>query len=475
VTAVTSVDGERVSVDNSALAELASHLQGSVLRPGDRGFADAIYIWNAMVQRTPAFVIQPETPGDVAAAVSFARERRLLLSVKGGGHHIAGTSLAPGGITLDMSRMREVSVDPKRRLARAGAGCLLRDVDAATQLHGLAAVLGFISDTGIAGLTLGGGFGYLSRRFGWAADNLEEVEIVTADGTIRRASRDENDDLFWAVRGAGANLGVVTSFTYRLHEVGPMVYGGLIAWPFDRAQDVLGVYRDVTASAPRELTAFLINMRAPAAPFVPAPWRGEWVCAMPICYSGDPAHAEGAIAPLRALGRPVFDLLQTQPYAQLQAHLDETEPFGRHYYWKTEYASELSDGLLYTMRALAAACPIPGGQLVFIHLGGAIGDREEDDGAVGNRDVKYAYGAAGMWEPDDPRGAQFRDWVRAAGNALSAYSTGRHYVNFETADESVARTAAAYGENFARLAQMKAKYDPGNLFRSNRNIRPYGA
>ncbi len=236
-------------------------------------------------------------------------------------------------------------------------------MDRATQEHGLATVLGFFSEVGVGGLTLGGGLGYLGRRFGWTVDNLLAVEIVTPDGVIRRASREEHPDLFWAVRGAGANVGVVTSFTFRLHPVGPTVHGGLIAWPFARAAELLRAYRELTVAAPRELTVFLIVLRAPPAPFVPPVWHGELLCAMAVCYSGDLGRADEALAPIRALGEPVVDGLHEQPYVEVQSYLDATEPKGRHYYWRTAYVAELADGLLETLQDLAATCPIPDAQV----------------------------------------------------------------------------------------------------------------
>jgi FAD/FMN-containing dehydrogenase len=341
-----------------------------------------------------------------------------------------------------MSRLRGVLVDPEKRTVTAQAGCLLGDVDRETQLYGLATPLGFISETGVAGLTLGGGLGYLTRRFGWTVDNLLEVEIVTADGTAKRASREENEDLFWAVRGAGANLGVVTSFTYRLHEVGPVVYGGLIAWPAERADELLDTYRELAETAPRELTAFTMLMRAPPAPFVPEDAHGNRICAMTVCYSGDLTGVDEALAPIRALGEPVVDLLREQPYTQLQSYLDATEPKGNHYYWKTEFAAELSDGLLSTMRELAAECPIPEAQVGILHIGGSLNEFDEDDGVVGNRDARFAYGVIAQWEPDDPDAAAYQQWVRDAWERFRAYSTGGNYVNFQTADESHERVRA---------------------------------
>jgi FAD/FMN-containing dehydrogenase len=365
-------------------------------------------------------------------------------------------------------------VDPAARTATVAAGARLADVDAATQRHALAAPLGFISEVGVAGLTLGGGLGYLTRRFGWTVDNLLAVEIVTADGCVRTASRDEQAELFWGVRGAGANLGVVTSFTFALHEVGPMVVGGLIAWPFARAEEILGAYRTLTHEAPPELAVWLNMLRAPAAPFVPADWHGEKVCAMAVCYSGDPAGADAALAPIRALGDPVFDLLAEQPYTEVQSYLDATEPKGEHYYWRTEYAAELTDELLANHRQLAAACPIPGAQIAFLHIGGALNERAWDDGAVGNRDARYACGVIGAWEPGEPLATEYRAWVRSAGESLRPFSTGASYINFQTDDEDDARIHASYGANYDRLVAIKRRYDPQNLFRSNRNIPPSG-
>jgi FAD/FMN-containing dehydrogenase len=446
-------------------------IDGTLLQPGDEGWEEAVLIWNGMVDKTPALVVQPESAHDVAAAVTFARDRGVRLGVKGGGHNIAGTAVPDGGLMLDMSRMRSVTVNAEAKLAHAGAGCLLQDVDRATQEHGLATVLGFISEVGVGGLTLGGGLGYLTRRFGWTVDNLEAVEIVTADGQVRSASREENPDLFWALRGGGGNFGVVTRFTFRLHEVGPMVYGGLIAWPFDRADEILPAYRELTADAPRELSAWLVLMRAPAAPFVPPEYHGERCCVMAVCYSGDPAGKDAAIAPIRQLADPAVDLLQEWPYTMQQSFLDDSEPKGAHYYWKTEYVAELSEDLLPTLRDLAADCPIPDAQVGLLHLGGALNERDWDDGAVGNRDAHFAIGVNGMWEPDEPEADAFRQWIRAGWKKIRPFTTGASYINFQTDDDDQT-PADAYGKNYERLQRVKAAYDPDNLFRVNRNIPP---
>ncbi len=469
---IAALEGGRVNLTSEQLDDFDSRIEGSILQASDEGWDEAVLVWNGMVAALPALVVRPASARDVATAVGFAREHGLRLSIKGGGHNIAGTSIAENGLTLDMSRMREVTVDPEARIAHVGPGCLLKDVDQATQEHGLATVLGFVSQVGVAGLTLGGGLGYLARRFGWTVDNLEEVEIVTADGEIHTANREEHPDLFWALRGGGGNFGVVTRFTFRLHEVGPTVYGGLIAWPFERADEILSAYRTITSDAPRELAAFLVLLHAPPAPFVPEEWHGRKTCAMVVCYSGDLDRADEALAPIRGLGNPAVELLQEWPYAQQQSFLDESEPNGAHYYWKTEYVSELSDGLLAAVRDVFAECPIPEAQVGFLQLGGALNERAEDDGAVGNRDARFALGVNGMWEAGEPNAEMFRQWVRDGWARVRPFSTGRTYINFQSADEDEERVQATYGVNWDRLVEIKNRYDPDNRFRANRNIRP---
>jgi FAD/FMN-containing dehydrogenase len=469
---ITTRDGIRGELTREIIKAFRSRIKGQLLFPGDDGFSAATLIWNGMIKKTPALVLRPAGIGDVTEAVNFARDNGILFSLKGGGHNIAGTALADGGLTLDMSSMSYVTVDPDVRLVNVGPGCLLGDVDVETQKYGLATVLGFISQTGVAGLTLGGGLGYLARRFGWTVDNLEEVEIVTADGVVRTANRRENADLFWALRGGGGNFGIVTRFTFRLHEVGPTVYGGLIAWPFERADEILRAYRTITAESPRELSVWMLLVHAPAAPFVPQEWHGARSCAFAVCYTGDLTHVDEVMSPIRALGEPVVNLLREQPYVQIQSYLNDNEPKGMHYYWKTEFASELSDELLATTRDLFAECPIPEADLGFLHIGGALNELDWEDGAVGNRDVRYAIGMNGMWEPDEPRADMFRQWIRDAWNRIRRYSLGRTYINFQTADEDEERIRATYGKNYHRLVEVKKKYDPDNIFRSNRNIVP---
>lgn len=468
--AISGLEGGDVNVTSTQLHDLAARLEGPVLLPGDNGWDDAVLIWNAMVASVPALVVQPTSADDVATAVAFARDLGLLLSVKGGGHNIAGTSVGEGGLTLDMSRMRTIDVEPDAKLAHVGPGALLQDVDRATQEHGLATVLGFVSEVGVAGLTLGGGFGYLARRFGWAVDNLEQVEIVTADGEIRTADRRRNADLFWALRGGGGNFGVVTRFTFRLHEVGPTITGGLIAWGADRADEVLATYRELTASAPRELTAAAVVRLAPPAPFVPEEWHLEPIVGVLICHSGPDPDAD--LAPLRALGDPVVDLVTVKPYADQQSMLDDMDPKGLHQYWKAEYLSGLSEEYLATFRDAALRQTSPLSYSVIFHIGGALNEHEDDDGAVGNRDAQFISGFSGVWAPDDPDAERHVAWVRDAWEGIRPFSTGGNYVNFQLADDDTTRTVDAYGKNYERLERVKGTYDPDNLFRVNRNISP---
>ena len=466
---IARVDDNPKALGSDELTRLQNDLEGRILRPGDDGFAEATLTWNGMVASTPAVVAQPRSAADVATVIDFARERTLLVSMRGGGHNIAGSSIAPGGLTIDMSLMRSASVDQEHRIVHAQPGCLLGDVDAATQEHGLATVLGFVSETGIAGLTLGGGWGYLTRRFGWTVDNLEEIEIVTADGAVRTANRESNSDLFWAIRGGGGNFGVVTRFTYRLHEVGPMITAGLIAWSADRTREILSAYREITAAAPRELTLASVVRLAPPAPFVPADWRGKPIVAMVACYTGDDPN--GALAPIRELPDPVVNTIGEMPYMGLQSMLNANEPKGPHRYWKTEFLPELADGFLAAFGEGALQLTTPMSQSVLFHLGGALNERAPDDGAVGNRDARYIAGFSGTWPPDAPAQPHI-EWVRRSWEAIRPYSTGGNYVNFQVADDDDQRLRAAYGENYERLGDAKATYDPRNFFRVNRNIPP---
>lgn len=468
---LTGLTGDARSLAAESLERFAAELDGMLARQGDDAYTEATSIWNAMSARHPAAVVRAASTEDVVRTVNFARDNEIELSIRGGGHNIAGLALSEGGLTLDMSQLRAVQVEPEAKLATVAAGCTLGDVDRATQEHGLAATLGFVSATGTAGLTLGGGFGYLTRRFGWTVDDLEEVQIVTADGDVRRASRTEHDDLFWAIRGGGGNFGVVTQFVYRLHEVGPQVTGGLMAWPATRAEEVLDTFQALTDVAPRELTLVAVRRNAPPAPWVPPELHGTPIVIIVVCHSGSPEQAEVDLAPLRALGDPIADLVMVKDYVVQQTLLDATMPSGNHYYWKSEFLPELSDGSIETYHAQFADLKAPANQITLFHLGGALNEHPEDDGAVGNREAAFACVVQAMWTPDSPAADTNREWVRRGWQALKPYSTGGNYVNFQTDDEPDERTRESYGDNLDRLRTVKSRYDPANLFRVNRNIR----
>ena len=470
VITVQTLDGGQIGLDPAVFGAIPDQRR---LRPGDPGFDDATRLWNGMIRKEPALVIQPETADEVTTVVNLAGEHGLLLSIKGGGHNIAGLALADHGLTLDMSRMREVRIDRERRVVHVGPGCLLGDVDRVTQEHGLATTLGFVSETGIAGLTLGGGFGYLSRRFGYTVDDLVEAQVVTADGRFRRASRDVEPELFWALRGGGGNFGVVTRFTYQLHEVGPSIMGGIVAWPAaDHAEDVLGLYQEMTAAAPSELTLVATMRLAPPAPFIPEQWHGKPMVAVVACHSGDPTQAAHDLAPIKGFGRPIADLMVAKTYLEQQSMLDATQPKGANYYWKTEFISDLSDDYLQTFQANASTIESPMSQVILFHIEGALNERAEDDGAVGNRDATFVTGAAGAWPATDPNGEAHRTWVGNSWERIRPFSTGGNYINFQTADDDASRIEDSYRGNYERLRKIKSECDPENLFRVNRNLEP---
>lgn len=457
-------------IADATVEQFGADLDGLFAPPGHDAYVEATTIWNGMIRKRPAAVIRAGSLGDVVRTVRRAAEREMELSIRGGGHNIAGLALTDGGVTLDMSSFREVDVDVDARRVRVGAGCLLGEVDRATQAHGLATALGFVSATGVAGLTLGGGFGYLTRRYGWTVDCLEEVEIVLADGSVTRASRTEEPELFWALRGGGGNFGVVTEFIYRLHEVGPQITGGVAAWPASRAEAVLDAYWSAAEASGRELTLAVIRRNAPRAPWLPESAHGTPIVMIVACHSGTPQQAQADLAAISALGDPIADLIGPREYVAQQSLLDATQPKGMNYYWKSEFVPGLSDELLQAYHAQFADMKAPANQMVLFHLAGAANELPEDDGAVGNREAAYACVVQSMGAPDVPPEAN-RAWVRRAWEAIRPFSTGGNYINFQTDDEPDARTAESYRSNFERLRDAKRRYDPNNVFRVNRNIR----
>ena len=466
-----TTEGREIDLKQEILDGLKMRLRGPVFVPGDVGYEESRTVWNAMIDRKPAVVARCLGSADVIACVQFARENDILLCIKGGGHNIAGLATADGALMLDMSLMRGVWVDPQRKVAHAQAGCLLGDVDRETQVHGLAAVLGFVSLTGIAGLTLGGGFGYLTRRWGWTTDNVVGMDVVTADARLVRASNDENADLFWGLRGGGGNFGVLTGIDYALYPVGPQIVGGVVAWPASEAPKVLQLYRTLAEKAPPELTLVVLLRPAPPAPWLPKEMHGKPIVGMLACYTGKPEDGEKAVAAIKSFGKPIGDVLVRRPYAQLQSLLDATQPKGRRYYWKSEYISRVDPALCDKLIEHAAKIQSPHSMVGLFQIDGALNRLKADHSPVGNRDARYVLNVAGAWEQASDDKANM-DWARAAWNDMKSFSTGGTYINFLTEDEGPERIEAALGKGVHRLAEVKAKWDPKNMFRMNRNIKP---
>lgn len=459
-----SLDGGTVAIAAEALQAFKTGFKGTVLTAEDAAYDETRKVWNAMIDRRPGLIVRCTGTVDVVQAVRFARANRLLLSVRGGGHHIAGLAVAQGGLMIDMSLLRGVFVDAAGRTAIAQAGCTLADLDRETQAHGLAAVMGFVSATGIAGLTVGGGFGYLTRQHGWTCDTLVAMEVVTAEGQIVRASADENAELFWALRGGSGNFGIVTSFEYRLFPVGPEIYGGAIAWRGDEARQVLEAYRAFSADAPRELTSVAVLRIAPPAPWLPKDVHGQPIVALFICHTGRVQDGEALLAPLRRLGTPVADIVTRRPYTQMQSLLDATQPKGRRYYWKSHYLPRVSADLAALAVEHGAKIVSPHSAILLFQIQGALNEMPAGHSPAGNRDAAYVLNIAGSWEKPEDDAANIA-WARAAFEATRGCSTGGTYINFLTEEEGADRIQAAYGRpTLDRLAALKRRFDPEGLF-----------
>ena len=467
-----SAQATETKLDAEAIEGFAAGIRGPVLQPGDAGYEEARAIWNGLIDRRPALIVQPTGAADVVDAVNFAREHNLLLSVKGGGHNVAGNAVNDDGIVIDLARMRGIHVDPKTRTVRVQGGANLGDMDRETQLFGLAVPAGVVSTTGVAGLTLHGGVGHLRRKYGLSIDNLVSVEIVTADGQLRTASATENEDLFWAVRGAGSNFGVVTSFEFQAHPVGPTVMVGAIFYPLEDTKSVLRAWRDAMASAPEELSAVALCWSIPPHEPFPPEVHGTPVLVIAAVYSGLVEDGEPVVQPLRELGEPVIDLSGPWPWLDLQCGFDPLFPPGGFYYWKSRALAELTDAAIDEIAEFAARRPSPLTDLTIWHHGGAMSRVDETATAYGGRDATFLVTGEVSW--DDP--AQNDEGIaygREFWDAMAKYSTGGMYLNFAgLGEEKEALVRAGYGENYDRLAELKAKYDPDNLFRMNLNITP---
>jgi FAD/FMN-containing dehydrogenase len=445
--------------------------RGLVLTEGDAPYDEARRIWNGAIDRRPAVIARGLDHADVSAAIRYARERDLAIAVRGGGHGVAGAAMVDGGLVIDLSAMRGVHVDGSKRRAWVGGGALWGDVDTATQAQGMATVGGIVTHTGVGGLTLGGGLGWLMRTHGLAVDNLRSARVITADGQALAASEAEHPELFWALRGGGGNFGVVTSFEFALHPRGPVLAGPLI-WPLEEAPALLRHYRDFISGAPDELATIVVLRQAPAVAPLPPSVHGRPVCLVLVCWTGDHGAGERTLAPLRRFGRPLYDGIAATPYVEFQSGFDASAPHGWHCYWKACQLPALTDETIDLLTEHAHRIESPRSYIIMFHMAGAVARVPEETTAYSRRTAVHNVNIDAVWLPvEEDRAERERSWARAAYEALAPHQVGV-YVNF-LGDEGQERVRSAYGEaKYRRLAEIKARYDPDNIFRLNQNIRP---
>lgn len=456
-----------VSID-----ELDAGTRGQIIQPGSNAYESARRVYNAMIDRHPALILQCRNAADVIAGVQFARDHGLDTSIRSGGHSVVGFGTNDGGLVLDLSTMNDVHIDPDRRIARVSGGATWADVDHAAWAFGLATPGGIISTTGVCGLGLGGGFGHLTRRFGLVVDNIRAADVVTAEGRLVHASADVNADLFWAIRGGGGNFGVITSLELALHSV-PSLYGGPIFFPASASEQVLRSYRDFMATAPREVSAFFGFHIAPPAPFVPEHLHGHTTCAVVVAYTGPIEDAEEAIRPIREAGPVALDLAGPIPYPALNSLFDDLLPEGLQHYWKTDFVDELTDEAIAVHAQHGPDVPTVQSLMHIYPLDGAVHDIEEGDTAYSHREAKFVHIIAGI-DADGGNMPERQVWVRNYWTALHPHSSAGTYVNF-LMDEGQKRIKASYRQNFERLTQVKREWDPENMFHMNQNIHPAGS
>lgn len=449
---------------------LKTNLKGHVVLPADPNYDEVREIWNATIDRRPAIIVQCSAADDVPQAISLARENKLEISIRGAGHNIAGNAVCDRGVTIDLSTMKNVRIDAQTMRAYVEPGATLGDFDKAAQVHGLATPVGINSTTGIAGLTLGGGFGWLTRKYGLTIDNLVSAEMITANGNKIRTSANENPDLFWAIRGGGGNFGVVTEFEFALHPVGPEILAGLIVFPFSQAKQVLTQYRQFVQSAPEELNVWAALRKAPPLPFLPEHVHGKEVVILPVFYTGDPIEGEKLIEPLRSFGDACGEHIGIQPYVEWQQAFDPLLTRGARNYWKSHNFTELSDGALDAIVEFAGKLPSPQCEIFIGCISGASNRVSADATAYYHRDAKFVMNVHGRWD-DVAHDEICIAWAREFFQAAAPYASAGAYVNFMTEEEGD-RVAAAYGSNYDRLVQIKQQYDPENIFHLNQNIKP---
>ncbi|MBZ6076666.1 FAD-binding oxidoreductase [Microvirga puerhi] len=467
---ITTINGQAATIPPDALLALQGGLRGRTLIREEAGYDAARSIWNGMIDRSPGMIIRCHGAADVMHAVDFARERNLVVAVRGGGHNIAGNAVCEGGLMIDLSPMNFVRVDPTAKRALIGPGATLGDVDRETQAFGLALPTGINSTTGIAGLTLGGGFGWLTRKYGLTIDSLVSADVVVADGRMLRASREENPDLFWAIRGGGGNFGIVTSFEFDLHDVGPEILSGLVVHPFEHASELLRAYRDTVKNVPEELSCWVVMRKAPPLPFLPAEWHGREIMIFALCYVGDLAEGEKVAQPIRSLGHPIADVVGPHRLVDWQSAFDPLLTTGARNYWKSHDFGTLSDEVLDIISQAVRSLPSAECEVFLAHLGGAMSRISNDATAYPQRAAHFVMNVHTRWRENKDDNLCI-DWARRLFKAAEPFALGSAYVNFMPEDETD-RVEKIYGANYKRLAELKRKYDPQNMFRMNQNIKP---
>jgi FAD/FMN-containing dehydrogenase len=468
--AIRPLEASTGKITPDTAAALRGKVRGTVALPGEDGYEVARTIWNAMVDRRPGLVVRCLGAVDVINAIKLARDEKLLLAVRSGGHNIAGNAVCDSGLLIDLSLMKSVRIDPVSRTARVEPGATLADFDKEAQEFGLVTPLGINSTTGVAGLTLGGGFGWTTRKFGLTIDNLISADVVTADGKLVRASETENPDLFWALRGGGGNFGVVISFEFKLHPLGPEVLSGLVVHPLEKAPELLPEFRRIAKQAPDELTTWVVMRKAPPLPFLPAEWHGKEVLIFAACYSGDMKEGEKAMKALRGLGKPIADVVSPHPFAAWQAAFDPLLTPGARNYWKSHDFADLPDAAINVILDAVRQLPSPECEVFIAHVGGAMARVAANATAWPNRDAHFIMNVHTRWR-DKAQDQGCIAWARHLFEAAAPFASGSVYVNFMPDDEKD-RVEKAYGTNYRRLAEIKRRYDPSNLFRMNQNIRP---
>ena len=460
----------RPTVSDRLHSDLAATFHGDLIGPADARYDDARKVYNAMIDRRPSLIARCADVDDVVAAVLAARRENALVAVRGGGHNAGGLGVVDDGLVIDLSPMHRVDVDPEQRRVRAEGGCMLKQVDAAAHEHGLAVPSGIIGTTGVGGITLGGGLGHLTRRFGLSIDNLIGAEMVLADGTVTTASEEQNADLFWAIRGGGGNFGVVTAFIFRGCPVSNVIAGPTL-WPLEASVDAMSFYKELIGAAPDELSGFFVFMTVPPADPFPAELHMRKMCGVLWCYTGPPEQADEVFAPIRAFGPPTLDGVMEMPLPALQGAFDALYPPGHQWYWKADFVKELPPEAIARHAEHGAQLPSMQSTMHLYAIDGAAGRVDPEATPWGYRDAHWAQTIVGV-DPDPDKAPELRRWVRDYHDALHPYSAGGAYINMLQGDEGAERVAASYGPNYERLVEVKRRYDPGNFFRVNQNIAP---